>query len=94
MPIPFRTCLLAAPSASAYSAAEGCNLFFSAVIAFFLVHWVTANRLPFHLAKGKLLANLVCYLLVLNGLYLLFALAWLAGIVGTLLLTFLPWEPP
>ena len=78
--------LLAAPEAPIYLLAEGCNLFLSAVIVFFLVHRVTANRLPFHLAKGKQLANLVCYLLILNALYLLLARAWAAATVGTLLL--------
>ena len=68
---------------------DGVFLLAASALAFLLVHRITAKRLPFYLPAGKLLANLVCYMLVCNGFYLLIARAAWAGVFGSLALLLL-----
>ncbi len=59
------------------------------LIVYTLVQWITANRLLHRLPVGKLIANLVCYYLIVNLFFVLTAHSAWAGVLGGTLLMLL-----
>ena len=56
-----------------------------ALLSLILVHYITANQLPFYLPKGKLLVNGICYVLVMNLIFFLSGNMQIACVLGSLL---------
>lgn len=59
----------------------------SILLEFILVQWITADRLPFRLPLRKQLANVICYTLIIDAVYILFArMEWASLLSGTMIL--------